>query len=83
MVSNPLTAIGTFLVNTLQQRLKAAREQGGQELASQLGQSNPGRKLLQVSAMRHERRLLMIALIAMYWTRARRSFQARGCACRK
>jgi hypothetical protein len=48
MVSNPLTAIGTFLVNTLQQRLKAAREQGGEQLDSQLGQTNAGRKLLQV-----------------------------------
>jgi hypothetical protein len=52
LVSNPLTAIGTFLVNTLQQQLKAVREAGGQELAQQLGESPAGRKLLQVRGVR-------------------------------
>lgn len=48
LVSNPLTAIGTFLVNTLQQQLKEARQAGGEELSKQLGQSMAGRRLLQV-----------------------------------
>jgi len=50
LVSNPLTAIGTFLVNTLQQQLKEARKAGGEDLSKQLGQSMAGRRLLQVRA---------------------------------
>jgi hypothetical protein len=50
MVSNPLTAIGTFLVNTMMQQLKSVRQAGGEELNTQLTQSAAGRKLLQVRA---------------------------------
>jgi hypothetical protein len=50
MVSNPLTAIGTFLVNTMMQQLKSVRQAGGEELTTQLTLSTAGRKLLQVRA---------------------------------
>jgi hypothetical protein len=43
--------MGAFMVSALQKQLSAAREAGGQALASELAQSSNGRRLLQVRAV--------------------------------